>query len=214
MAIIVIAVVAYLIGAIPTGLIVGRVSFNVDIRERGSGNIGFTNVRRAFGNKAGFLVLAIDMLKGAGVTMAVAWGAMGFLEWPPAPEQSAAVLIVTAATALIAGNIFPVYIGFKGGKGVGATTGVMLALVPVIVGLLLIVWFIVREVSGYVSLASIVISLLFPVLVRVVYPGNLPYLIFAVFAAGLVVVSHRANISRLVAGEELKIDRKKSKRNE
>jgi acyl phosphate:glycerol-3-phosphate acyltransferase len=199
-----IVVGCYLVGSVPVGLLVGKIGYGLDIRQHGSGNIGFTNARRVLGDKAGFLVLALDMLKGAGAVLAGAWLWAGLMSWPIQPTSAEATVIVLAGLAVIVGNLFPIFIGFKGGKGVGVAAGVMLAMVPALVAVLLVVWYVVRAVFGYVSVASLAIALLFPILMWLGYASNQPYLVFSVVAAALVVFSHRQNIKRLLAGTEPK----------
>jgi glycerol-3-phosphate acyltransferase PlsY len=200
-----VALAAYLVGAIPTGLIVGKIGYGVDIRTQGSGNIGATNAKRVLGRQVGNLVLALDVLKGFIVTWGAAVIATGMFSWPPEPDPAAAAVIVVAAVAAILGNIFPVYIGFKGGKGVGMGAGVVLAMDPLICAILLLIWLAVRALTRYVSVASISIALIFPVLMWWRHPDNIPYIIFAVFAAAVVIYSHRENLKRLLAGEESRI---------
>lgn len=197
-----IVVVAYLIGAIPSGLIVGRIGYGVDLRDQGSGNIGSTNAKRVLGDAAGYIVLALDVLKGLLVTLGAAWATVGSLNWPPSPSSSEAILIVAAAIAVIVGNVFPVYIGFRGGKGVGVGAGALLGIVPLIATTLAVIWLATRAITRYVSVASILIALLFPALMLWRHPDNLAYIVFSIFAAVLVVYTHRANVRRLVAGEE------------
>jgi glycerol-3-phosphate acyltransferase PlsY len=203
---IVIALAAYLVGAIPTGLVVGKVGYGVDIRELGSGNIGSTNAKRVLGSRAGNLVLVLDVFKGFIVTWMAAVFATGTFNWPPDPKgEAAATLIVIAAIAAIIGNVFPIYIGFKGGKGVGVGAGVVLALVPIICVVLLAIWLATRALTRYVSVASILIAVLFPFFMWWQHPDNIPYIVLAVFATAVVVFSHRANLKRLLAGKELRV---------
>lgn len=202
---------AYLIGAIPTGLIVGRVGYGVDLREHGSGNIGSTNAKRVLGGRAGYVVLALDLLKGFMVTIIAGFIVTGVLAWPPEPQivlrvEGAAGLIVATGAAAVVGNVFPVYIGFKGGKGVGVGSGVLLAIIPVVTVGLMAVWLVVRAVTHYVSVASLLVAVLLPPLTAWRYPENTAYLVFALFAAAMTVFSHRTNIKRLIAGEEPRID--------
>lgn len=200
-----IVVAAYLIGAIPTGLLVGKIGYGVDIRNQGSGNIGSTNAQRVLGDRAGYTVLVLDICKGLAVTLGAAWVAVDAFRLPPQPDPSASLIIVAAAAAAIIGNVFPIYIGFKGGKGMGVGTGVLLAMVPLIVLVLVVVWLVVRAATRYVSVASLLVALLFPVLMWWRHPNNLPYLVFSIFAAVLVVYSHRGNVKRLLAGNEARI---------
>lgn len=195
---------SYVLGSVPTGLLVGKIGYGVDIRLVGSGNIGFTNVRRVLGNRPGFLVLALDALKGAAAVLGTAWAYQGSVGFPLAPDFSQSLAIVLAALGVLLGNLFSIFMGFKGGKGVGVAIGALLAMTPEFVAVLFIVWLAVRTLTGYVSVASLTISILFPVLMWLRYGENSPYLVFSVCAAALVVFSHRANIKRLMAGEELK----------
>jgi len=197
---------AYLVGAIPVGLIVGRVGYGVDLREHGSGNIGSTNAARVLGSGAGYLVLAFDMLKGFLIAIAAGAIATGVWAWPPAPVGSEGTLIVAAGIAAVIGNVFPVYIRFKGGKGVGVGSGVLLAIIPIVMVSLMAVWLVVRAATRYVSVASLLVATLLPLLIAWRYPKNPAYLVFALFAAVTTVFSHRTNIKRLVTGEESRID--------
>ncbi len=116
------------------------------------------------------------------------------------------VPIVAAAAGVILGNMFSVFIGGRGGKGVGVASGVLLAMVPEIAAVLLLVWLAVRAATKYVSLASLSIAALFPVLMWVFHGANRTYVVFSLLASAMVFYSHRANIRRLAAGEELKYD--------
>jgi len=194
------ALLAYFIGSVPTGLLVGRIGWRTDVRLHGSGNIGATNVGRVLGRRAGFLVMALDVMKGAAATVA-----------PVALFGRGSLLIVTAAGAVIAGNMFSIFIGGKGGKGVGVASGALLVMVPEIAVILLLVWLTVRAATKYVSLASLSIAALFPALMWVFNGTNKTYLIFAVLSSAMVFYSHRANIKRLIAGKELKYDQKADK---
>lgn len=197
MPVLVSVLIAYFIGAVPTGLVVGLIGWRTDIRLHGSGNIGATNVGRVLGRPAGFLVLALDVTKGAAAILA-----------PVALFGRSSLLIVVAAGAVIAGNMFSIFIGGKGGKGVGVASGALLVMVPEIAVILLLVWLTVRAATKYVSLASLTIAALFPVLMWVFHGANKAYLIFSLLASVMVFYSHRANIKRLIAGKELKYDRK------
>ena len=200
MPVLVSALLAYFIGAVPTGLVVGLIGWRTDVRLHGSGNIGATNVGRVLGRPAGWLVLALDVMKGAAAVAA-----------PVALFGRSSLLIVVAAGAVIAGNMFSVFIGGKGGKGVGVASGALLVMVPEIAVILLLVWLTVRAATKYVSLASLTIAALFPALMWVFHGANKAYLIFSLLSSGLVFYSHRANIKRLIAGEELQYDKKADK---
>lgn len=200
------ALVAYFIGAVPTGLLVGKIGWHTDVRQFGSGNIGATNVGRVLGPGAGYLVLGLDVVKGAAAVMGPVWAVTGDLTFPVQAGANGSLPIVAAAGAVILGNMFSVFIGGKGGKGVGVASGVLLAMVPEIAAILLAVWLTVRAATKYVSLASLSIAALFPVLMWLFHGLNKSYVVFSLLAAGMVFYSHRANIARLIAGEELKYD--------
>lgn len=191
---------AFLLGSVPFGLVVGRIWRGVDVRQHGSGNIGFTNVYRVVGPGPGFVVLALDLAKGAAAVLA----ARAFF---PSPQTDAAHgwVVVGCAFAVIAGHNWSVFLGLKGGKGVAAGAGALLAFVPELFLVLLLVWGVVLGTTRYVSLASVSASALFPVLVLLVYPRNIPYLAFAVVGAAAVVFQHRGNIGRLIAGTERRV---------
>jgi acyl phosphate:glycerol-3-phosphate acyltransferase len=197
---IVIIVLCYLIGSIPSGYLVGK-SQGIDIQQHGSGNIGATNVLRVMGKKWGYLVFLCDSLKGfLAVKVGIWLGA------------SAAVDItlagVVAGICCIIGHNYTVWLHFKGGKGVATSIGVLLAIVPVIIVLIvLIVWLAVFFIWKYVSLASICAALSLPVAILALFPlvahGNYwVLLIFCLIVAALAVWRHRSNIDRLLNGKE------------
>lgn len=211
MLILVIIIAAYLIGSIPTGLLVGRLGYKVDLRQFGSGNIGSTNALRVLGGLAAAIVFAGDLLKGI-LVMTVA----SYL-FPQAPtlinkvtiaNSYQATAMVLAGLSTIIGNNYSVYLGFKGGKGVAVSAGVLLILVPTVTLLLFAIWFFTVILTRYVSLGSILIALLFPVLMYFAAKNNWPYQIFSLVVASLVLLSHRHNISRLIKGEELRLGTK------
>jgi acyl phosphate:glycerol-3-phosphate acyltransferase len=188
---------AYLIGAIPTSYIVGRVTRGIDLRQHGSGNLGATNTYRVLGWRAATPVFIVDILKG--------WAPTWF--FPMWDRAAAPEWALAYGAAAIIGHMFSVYVGFKGGKGVATSAGVFLALAPAAVGISLLLWVSVLYLSGYVSLASIVSAAILPLLI---YFFNAPdsTLGLAVVLALVVLYAHRANIRRLVKGEEHRFRRK------
>ena len=201
---------AYLLGSIPFGLVIAR-TYGKDLRSIGSGNIGATNLARALGGKWGYLCFCLDMLKGlapmlaAGVLLEVA---------NPTPASVSLWLIVGCAAIL--GHVFPVYVKFKGGKGVATSFGVALGLWPyyTICALIAVaVWAVVVLMWRYISLGSIAASIAFPIaliLAIVLIPSwdffNLwPLLIAAIAIPVMVIVRHRENIKRLIAGTESRV---------
>jgi glycerol-3-phosphate acyltransferase PlsY len=192
---------AFLLGSMPTGYLVARAK-GVDIRKHGSGNIGATNVFRTLGKPLGVFVFFVDALKGfAAVWLAGRFG--GGSEWAG----------IIAAVAVIAGHNYTPWLGFKGGKGIATSAGVLLALMPWAVLAIALVWVAVFTVSRYVSLASICAAAALPVAAAALWcsgcEGNGPLLGFAVLISALAIWRHRTNIQRLRAGTESRFDRKK-----
>ncbi|MDD3534824.1 MAG: glycerol-3-phosphate 1-O-acyltransferase PlsY [Candidatus Cloacimonetes bacterium] len=198
--------IAYLLGSIPIGWILARLFFRTDIRAGGSGNIGATNALRQFGTLVGVLVLLLDMGKGI-VAVLLAKGVY--------PELPA--LVVLCGLIAILGHIFPVWLKFKGGKGVATAAGVVLALLPWGLLLALGVFILVVAASRYVSLGSILaaLSLLIYEIIkewRAELP-NIALLCFTILVVGMIIYKHKENISRLRNGRENKITfSKKGKR--
>lgn len=217
----VLALAAYLVGSVPFGYVVARLK-GIDIRQHGSKNIGATNVARVLGRKWGYLVFALDVLKGAvPVAMAGVWLHPG---GQPAGGPDPVVLLLLwllVACAAIAGHIFPVWLRFRGGKGVATSLGVVLAIYPFFTfpGLIALgVWVVVVLIWRYVSLASIAAAVAFPaaLLAMSLIGGQWgmshiwPLVIFGCAMPLLVVWRHRTNIARLIAGTESKIGRRSS----
>lgn len=188
---------AYLLGALPTSYLAGRVARGIDLREQGSRNLGATNVYRLLGWRWAIPVGLVDVLKGA---LPVA----GFGRWAEGPPW----LPVTLGVAAVLGHVFSPYMRFRGGKGVATAGGMFLALAPLAVALAFPVWALCVWVTGYVSLGSIVTAVTFPVWVRLTEPGA-PYTLWASVAlAVLIVFSHRANVRRLFSGTENRVGRR------
>lgn len=190
-------VLGYLIGSIPSSVWMGKLLFNVDVRTKGSGNAGATNTYRVFGWKIALVVLLLDVFK--------AWVAIQVISLLPmdiSPEMLTYLKIGVGVVAVL-GHIFPLWAGFRGGKGVASLVGVVLALYPQTVLIILVLFIVVFLVSGYVSLASVVCSLAFPFIAWFVYHVTHPALIvLSIIIAVLVPLTHRKNIGRLLKGEE------------
>lgn len=216
---------AYLLGSVPFGLLIAK-AHGKDLRSIGSGNIGATNVSRALGRKWAYICFALDVLKGAVPMLAtsILVSRYSILDEHPAASIEYQVMLwlwLAVGVAAVLGHIFPVYLKFKGGKGVATSFGVALGLWPyyTICALAAIaIWVVVVLVWRYVSLASIAASLAFPVtliLATIFTAGwdfaNLwPLLAAAIAIPIMVVVRHRENIKRLVAGTESKILQKQN----
>lgn len=192
--------VAYLIGSIPSGYLIVRATEGGDVRETGSGGTGATNVSRSAGKGAGILTLILDVIKGVFVVFLagiLSDGLFPYADWT----------IAFAGVLAILGHIFPVWLRFRGGKGVATALGVFLMLAPIVVVIALVVFAIVFALTRYVSLASLVAisSIAITILTLTLFdPLELPNAIAALLSAGLVVFAHRANIQRLIAGSEPK----------
>ena len=205
---------AYLLGSIPFGLLIAK-AHGKDLRSIGSGNIGATNVSRALGRKWAYICFLLDMLKGLVPMLA----AMVFTRTTPGAGtigQKVILLWLAVGCAAILGHIFPVYLKFKGGKGASTSLGVALGLWPyytICASITFVIWVVVVLIWRYVSLASIAASIAFPVvliLATILIPcwnfANLwPLLAAAIAIPIMVIVRHRENIKRLVAGTESKI---------
>ncbi|PYX94049.1 MAG: acyl-phosphate glycerol 3-phosphate acyltransferase [Acidobacteria bacterium] len=207
---IIVPAVAYLIGSIPFGYILVRLFKKQDIRATGSGNIGATNVARTAPG-LGIATLVLDALKGF---LPVWFIGRYILISYNADVTGGAVLISLAALFAVAGHIFPVWLGFRGGKGVATATGVFLVLCPQAVGLSLLVFLVVLVVTRYVSLASILATACFPLfayaLLRSASWNTKPVLLASVVISILIIVKHHENIRRLFNGTENKFGRKKA----
>lgn len=201
------ALVAYLLGSIPTGFLVGKAR-GLDIRTVGSGNIGATNVFRALGTPAGIFVLLADALKGW-LAVAVAAVLISQQFWPEAGPLAREWFRVVAGVATILGHNYTCWLWFKGGKGIATSAGVLVALVPYPLLVILGVWIIVFALTRYVSLASICASVTLPFATWVLVNTTLLVLVTAALAV-LAVYKHKANIQRLLKGNESRISFKKT----
>ena len=183
--------IAYLLGCIPFGLVVARFK-GVDLRSAGSGNIGATNALRAMGKGAGALTLVGDMLKGVAAVLL-------------ATRFAGAEAGLLAALAAVVGHDFPVFLGFKGGKGVATSFGVMLALDPMLGLLGLATWLIAFIIWRYSSLAALVSFALTPLGAWALNRGQGGLALLCSSLTALIIVKHRGNISRLLKGEEPRV---------
>jgi glycerol-3-phosphate acyltransferase PlsY len=224
--------IAFLLGSIPFGLFIARMK-GIDIRQHGSGNIGATNVLRVVGKKHGIICLLLDALKGfiptlLAITLIRFVGQdtkftfHGLLDhgylFPAADQWKAQTLQVITGLLSILGHNYSPWVGFKGGKGIATSAGVLIALAPAAVVLLIFVWVITFRVSRYVSVASIVAAALLPLIIIYGswYHGkiaagtwNKPLFVFSVVIGALAIWKHRANIQRLKNGTENRFQPKK-----
>jgi acyl phosphate:glycerol-3-phosphate acyltransferase len=200
-------VVGYLLGSFPAGYFAGRLA-GVDIRAVGSGNIGATNVLRVLGKVWGYPVFLIDAFKGfAAVRLAFL-----FVTYWPDAKPYAEYFAILAAIMSVAGHSFPVWLSFKGGKGVATSAGAMIGLMPLAVPLVFLVWVVVFETTRYVSLASIVAAIALPIIVSLLahwkFVDTWALIYFSIALTLLVLWRHRSNCSRLLNGTEQRFNRK------
>jgi acyl phosphate:glycerol-3-phosphate acyltransferase len=196
--------IAYLLGTLLGSLILGRLR-GIDIRSMGSGNAGATNALRTQGRLFGFLVLVIDIAKGL---FAVWWLPTAVLPGvgidPALPREW---LTVACGFAVIVGHVYPVWFGFRGGKGAATVVGVVAAMELRLVVPLLLCWIVVLMLTGYVGLATMLSGLALIAAVYILEPGNVPLLSFCVGVAAFVIYTHRSNIARMRAGQENRVRR-------
>lgn len=191
---------AYLLGSIPTAVWIGKAFFGIDVREHGSGNAGATNTLRTLGKPAGFTVLFIDFLKGLLATSLVIFNHSLVSE----TEAYFNMQMLLGAMAVL-GHVYPIFAGFKGGKGIATLIGVITAMSGWLALCCFVTFVIIVSVSKYISLGSMVSAILSPLYVGLIYEWHQPtFLYFCITIAVLVVYTHRANIGRLRAGNENK----------
>ena len=199
---------SYLLGSIPFGYLAGRLA-GIDIRQAGSGNVGATNVVRVLGKRYGYPVFALDVLKGFGavkISMLIAPGRPP--EWN-APE----IFGILAAMSSVLGHLYPLWLKFKGGKGVATSAGALFALTPIATLIGVAIWIIMFWLTRYVSLASVTAAVALPTVILVVSWNDhnqlKPLVCSSACVAAVVVWRHRSNLSRLMRGTEPRFTRKR-----
>lgn len=211
----VITILSYLVGSIPTSIIVARNRRGIDIRQHGSGNAGGTNVFRVLGWKAGVFVIVADMAKGLVATMLISrlmYGPIPFANKTPFDDFT--VVQIIAGCAAILGHVWTLFAGFRGGKGIATAGGMLLGISPVEVAVSLGVFLIVLLISQYVSLGSLSAAVSFPLTMflrenvfMVEISGYHTLIYFSIAISLLIFFTHRTNIKRLLAGTENRIAR-------
>lgn len=195
------ALLAYLIGSIPSAVWIGKSFYGMDVREHGSGNAGATNVFRVLGKGPGTIVLLMDICKGY-LALQLAFVSGDYL---PSSQQYVNFKLILGIAAL-AGHIFPVFAGFRGGKGVAIMLGILIGLSPVAALICTGVFLLVFLLFGYVSLGSLTSALAYPFVMMLVLGETIPSVnIFAMAVCVLVFVTHQKNIERLLNGTESKV---------
>ncbi len=203
----IVAVLGYLLGSFPSGYVAGRTA-GVDIRMHGSGNIGATNVLRVLGKRFGYPVFLVDFGKGVAAVLLA-----GHITTASGTDQRAVELAATLAGIFaVIGHSFPVWLKFRGGKGVATSIGVLFALLPVAGAVVCLVWLATFEIGRYVSLASVVAAVALPIAVAAMFflhRLQTPVLVYcSVGLAALIVIRHRSNLARLAKGTEPRFTRK------
>ena len=199
--IVILIIAAYLIGAIPTAVWWGKHYYNIDVREFGSGNAGATNTFRVLGKKAGIPVLSIDILKGTVAVLLAHFSPFIF------DSNEFVNLQLGLGIAALVGHVFPIYAGFRGGKGVATILGIVICLTPITSFLVLITFLIILLLTKYVSLSSMIAGLSFPFFLNVVLKNNnQTLLIFSFFVSALLIITHKKNITRLLKRQESKVN--------
>ena len=193
--------IAYLTGAFPSAVWVGKTFYKIDVREFGSGNAGATNTFRVLGKRAGIPVLLMDVFKG--------WICVNYISFlANTPNSSEAVFETQLAfgIAAVIGHLFPIYTGFRGGKGIATLLGLLIGLHELAAFYSILVFLLVFLISKYVSLGSILASISFPIIVVLILGStNSSLNLFAFFVPILSLITHQKNIERLFRGEETKV---------
>lgn len=201
------SIISYFIGAIPFGYIIAKLVKGIDIREYGSKNIGATNVARILGVQYFFIILLLDMLKGFAPVFFIAPNACE--NYLMAQDLYKTLLQVFCGTFALVGHIFPIYLKFRGGKGVATGIGIILALNYIVGTIVLGIWLLTLLISGYVSLSSIIASLTLPIvhitIDKSAFGDRISVTIFLFIVSIFVIIRHLSNIKRLIKGVENKL---------
>ncbi len=200
LAVIIKIAVSYLLGSVSGSLLLGRFR-GVDIRQQGSGNAGGTNALRTQGKLFALAVIIIDIGKGALAAGLVA------LAFAAQSEISVSMLMAVCGLAAVAGHIWPVFFGFRGGKGAGTVVGVLAVMAPVVMVCMIGIWLVVLVLSGYVGLATMLAGISIPVFMVLFGLTDSGFLLFGVTVALLMLWTHRSNIQRLLQGAENRFER-------
>jgi acyl phosphate:glycerol-3-phosphate acyltransferase len=192
---------AYCLGSIPTAVWWGKRYYGIDVREFGSGNAGATNTFRVLGKKAGIPVLIFDILKGSLAVLLAHFSPYVF------DTNQYVNLQLGLGIASLVGHVFPVFAGFRGGKGVATILGVVICLAPVSSACVLIVFLVVLLATKYVSLSSMTAGISFPIILNVfMHNQNQTLFVFSLCVAALLIITHKKNISRLLKRQESKVN--------
>jgi glycerol-3-phosphate acyltransferase PlsY len=202
-----VGLLSYLLGSIPAGYLAGRMA-GIDIRKAGSGNVGATNATRVLGRRYGYPVFVVDFAKGAlAVVLSVVLGR--YIQGRPVSTEICGII---GAICCVLGHIFPIWLKFKGGKGVATSAGALFGLMPSAAAIGVAIWVIMFEVTRYVSIASVTTAVLLPFavlgLTYVRQTNGMALFYFSLCLAAVVIFRHRSNLSRLLRGTEPRFKRK------
>jgi glycerol-3-phosphate acyltransferase PlsY len=194
-------ILSYLTGAFPSAVLIGKIFFKTDVREFGSGNAGATNTFRVLGKKAGIPVLILDIFKG--------WLAVNYIFFISSLSNNLDLVFeqqLVFGIAAVIGHLFPIYTGFRGGKGIATLLGLLVGIQPAAALLSSLVFIIIFFISRYVSLSSIFAALAFPIIIYFLSDStDVSLIIFSIFVPLLAIITHQKNIERLLKGEEVKV---------
>lgn len=196
----ILVLISYLFGSIPTSVWIGKAFYNIDVREFGSGNAGATNTFRVLGKKAGVPVLILDILKGSAAVL------LAYFSGFDIESTDFIHLQLGLGLAALIGHIFPVFAGFRGGKGVATIVGIVACIVPLPCALSLAVFLLVLFSLRMVSLASMAAGISFPLILNLYFGNTNPVLsVFSIVVSVLLIITHRKNIRRILNKEESKV---------
>ncbi len=194
-------IIAYVLGSIPTAVWIGKVSYGLDVREHGSKNAGATNTFRVLGKKPGIIVLFIDVFKGVIATLIPVF----LLTY--VPEELLINVRIGCAFLAVTGHLFPLFAGFRGGKGVATSLGVVIGILPLAAAISILIFLMVFLSTRFVSLGALIAALLFPFVLKFAVGTDSVWLLsFGVMVSFMVIIAHRKNIKRLLNGEENKMN--------
>ena len=207
-------IASYLIGSIPSGIIVSKLFRGIDIRTKGSGNMGSTNAFRVLGWKLGLMVQILDLAKGIGAVVLASYIFNGLPFHNATPFEDITVFRIIAGVSAVLGHIFTVFAGFKGGKGISTAAGMLIGIAPVELAVAFGAFILVVTLSGYVSLGSIIAAVIFPFTMFLrenafgvditVYQT---LIVFSILLSALLIYTHRANIKRLIEKRENRFEK-------
>ncbi len=215
MSLIILIIVSYLIGSIPSAYLVGKIFRKIDLRKHGSGNLGSTNAFRIMGVKLGIIVQIMDVAKGLIVVLLVSpffFNNLPFANHTPFADMT--IIKIIAGISAVVGHTFSIFVSFKGGKGINTALGMLISIAPIDVTISVGFFILIVLASGYISLGSIIATLVFPTtmfirenIFNVEIYGYKTLIIFSIITAAFILYNHRTNIKRLLYGTESRFEK-------